>query len=89
MILGQRTDISSVEAIQKDLGLDKPVYLQYINFLNDLSPISYHSNDPESYWYLDDEKYTSYSELVGLSDQSLIVLKKPYLRKSYQTKKKC
>jgi len=40
MLLGQRSDISSVEAITKDLGLDQPVAVQYFKFLNDLSPIS-------------------------------------------------
>ena len=36
MLLGQRSDIASVEAIRKDLGLDKPLYTQYISYLNDL-----------------------------------------------------
>jgi len=39
MMLGQRADIASVEAINRDLGLDKPLTLQYLNFLNDLSPV--------------------------------------------------
>ena len=58
MLLGQRSDVSSVEAITKDLGLDKPLTGQYFNFLNDLSPISYHNfNNPESYWYFNDSDY--------------------------------
>lgn len=88
MMMGQRTDISSVQAIRKDLGLDKPLITQYFNFLNDLSPLSYHALDPSDYWYLDSEKYDSYVTLLSFTDDDVLVLKKPYLRKSYQTKRK-
>ncbi|NTV83235.1 MAG: ABC transporter permease, partial [Bacteroidales bacterium] len=87
MMLGQRADISSVEAIHKDLGLDKPISTQYFNFLNDLSPVSLHNNnDPESYWYLSAEKYSPYIKMLSIKNTSL-VLKMPYLRKSYQTRR--
>jgi peptide/nickel transport system permease protein len=87
MMLGQRADISSIEAIHKDLGLDKPLTVQYLNFLNDLSPVSFHNNkDPESYWYLNREKYSPYQKLASFGKISM-VLKIPYLRKSYQTKR--
>lgn len=87
MMLGQRADISSVEAIHKDLGLDKPITTQYFNFLNDLSPVSFHNNnDPEKYWYLSAEKYSPYIKLLSIKNTSL-VLKMPYLRKSYQTRR--
>jgi peptide/nickel transport system permease protein len=87
MMLGQRADISSVEAIHKDLGLDKPLHIQYFNFLNDLSPLSLHNNkDSESYWYLNPGKYSPYLKIISISSTSL-VLKMPYLRKSYQTKR--
>ncbi|MCF8227830.1 MAG: ABC transporter permease [Bacteroidales bacterium] len=87
MMLGQRADVSSVENIRKDLGLDQALYIQYVNFINDLSPVSYHTNDPESSWYLNDEKYAPYTSLIGLSDNASIILKKPYLRRSYQSKR--
>lgn len=87
MMLGQRADISSVEAIHKDLGLDKPLLTQYFNFLNDLSPLSLHNNkDTESYWYLNPGKYSPYLKIFSIKSTSL-VLKMPYLRKSYQTKR--
>jgi len=87
MMLGQRADISSVEAIHKDLGLDKPLMTQYLNFLNDISPVSVHNNqNPENYWYLNPEKYSPYLKLFSIKKTSL-VLKMPYLRKSYQTKR--
>jgi peptide/nickel transport system permease protein len=88
MMLGQRADITSVEAINKDLGRDKPLLTQFFNYLNDLSPISIHNYiNKNSYWYLDKTKYTSAVNLVRFSDREVIVLKKPYLRKSYQSKR--
>jgi peptide/nickel transport system permease protein len=87
MMLGQRADISSVDAIHKDLGLDKPLLSQYLNFLNDISPISAHNNNnPENYWYLSPEKYSPYLKLLH-TGKTTIVMKMPYLRKSYQTRR--
>ncbi|MEE4176591.1 MAG: ABC transporter permease, partial [Bacteroides sp.] len=84
MMLGQRADMASVEAIQRELGLDRPVMMQYLNYLNDLSPISVHNQqEPESFFYLDKEKYDA-AKLVSAGKYSL-VLKKPYLRRSYQS----
>ena len=87
MLLGQRADISSVEAIKKDLGLDKPLYLQYLNFINDLSPVSVHNvADPDSYWYLNRSKYPDAHILFHFKNDA-VVLKTPYLRRSYQSKR--
>ena len=80
MMLGQRADISSVEAIHKDLGLDKPLITQYANFLNDLSPVSFHNNKDESYWYLSPEKYSPYLK-SGEHSKTSLILKVPYLQK--------
>jgi len=89
MMLGQRADISSIEAINKDLGLDKSLTTQYLGFLNDLSPISFHNTaNTESYWYLDSLKYSSSIKLLSFSKQHSLVFKKPYLRRSYQSKRK-
>lgn len=77
MLLGQRADISSVEAIKKDLGLDKPPLMQYFHYLNDLSPVSIHNTMDA------DRKGIT---LAAVSDWRL-VLKKPYLRRSYQSKR--
>jgi len=88
MMLGQRADITSVEAINKDLGRDKPLLTQFFNYLNDLSPVSIHNAvDKDSYWYLDRSKYSSAVKLVKFSAQDVLVIKKPYLRKSYQSKR--
>lgn len=86
MLMGQRSDVASLEAIREDLGLNRSKGLQYVKYLNDLSPISYHSLDSSSYFYLDDSKYAPYSSIIK-SDQHSVVLKYPYLRRSYQSKK--
>lgn len=86
MMLGQRADIASVEAINKDLGRDKSLTTQFFNYLNDLSVLSLHNvKDKDNYWYLDDSKY-NYVKLLTISNSAL-VLKHPYLRRSYQSKR--
>ncbi|HOI86920.1 MAG TPA: ABC transporter permease [Lentimicrobium sp.] len=88
MMLGQRADIASVEAINRELGLDQPLLVQYAGFLNDLSPVSFHSvADPASMWYPDPGKYAPFTALLSTGD-ARIILKKPYLRRSYQSQRK-
>jgi peptide/nickel transport system permease protein len=88
MMLGQRADIATVEAINKDLGRDKPIITQYLNFLNDLSPLSIHNReDKTSYWYLDKEKYGNPVSLIKVGT-GVLALKIPYLRRSYQSNRK-
>lgn len=89
MMLGQRADQVSIDAINKDLGRDKPLTTQFFMYLNDLSPISVH--DPvnkQHYLYLNPDKYSSYTRLFPVSHSKIIVLKYPYLRRSYITKRK-
>ncbi|MFC2093712.1 ABC transporter permease, partial [Bacteroidota bacterium] len=33
MLLGQRADVASVEAVREELGLNKPLYVQYFKFI--------------------------------------------------------
>jgi len=88
MVLGQRTDVISLENIRNDLGLNRSAFMQYIKYLNDLSPVSVHNySDSKSYFYLDKSKYSSYYELLKISKSKEIVLKLPYLRRSYQNKR--
>jgi peptide/nickel transport system permease protein len=88
MMMGQRADIASIEAIQRDLGLDRPLRVQYLNFLNDLSPLSwYNRHNEESFWYLDPNKYESFLVLVPTGSEGVLLLKKPYLRRSYQSRR--
>jgi len=86
IILGQRANKEQVEAIHKDLGLDLPILTQYFLYLNDLSPLSIHtSEDRTSHWFYDTEKYTGFT-LIPLGNKQ-VVLKMPYLRRSYITKR--
>lgn len=86
MLMGQRSDISSIETITRELGLDKPAGIQYLMFLNDLSPISINNVvDNKSTWYYNKEKLNSI-KLITWSNSALL-LKVPYLRTSYQSKR--
>lgn len=86
MIMGQRSDIETEAAIRKEMGLDLPVGIQYLAYLNDISPVSYHkTKDTESFFFLDDNDY-QYVRIVSF-DESALVLKKPFLRRSYQSKR--
>ncbi len=82
MMLGQREDSEQLAIVKKKYGFDKPISTQYFYYLNDLSPISIHSNDSENYTYLSKGKYT-FSKLFSTKNYSF-VLKYPYLRQSFQ-----
>jgi ABC-type dipeptide/oligopeptide/nickel transport system permease component len=77
MMAGQRTDVSTREAIAKDLGLDKPLSEQFTLYFNDLLPLSVHVDHLEN-----EEKY-EYAKLFSVSGKA-VVLKWPYLRRSFQ-----
>ncbi|MEW6467286.1 MAG: ABC transporter permease [Bacteroidota bacterium] len=88
MMLGQHAEQKLLDAINKDLGRDKPLAVQYLVYLNDLSPISIHDvADPDNHLYLNPKKYTA-TKLFNVSSSKAIVLKYPYLRKSYINKRK-
>jgi peptide/nickel transport system permease protein len=85
MMMGQRSDVASAEAIRHDLGLDRPLFTQFLGYINDVSPISVHKSNSQSYFYFDNTKYKA---LFVISLGSLkVAVKAPYLRRSYQTKR--
>jgi peptide/nickel transport system permease protein len=89
MMAGQRADESTLEQIRSDLGLDRPVHLQYLAYLNELSPLSVH--DPlnaESMVYLEEDKYRGTKVLLRFSSHCVLVLKTPYLGRSFQSRKR-
>lgn len=87
IMLGQRAGKEAVDAIHRDLGTDRPVMEQYANYLNDLSPVSVHNFcNEKSFWYLNPGKYT-WVPLFRLGAEKTFVLKLPYLRRSYITKR--
>ncbi len=86
MLLGQRADEEAVASVRRELGLDLPWIEQYLLYLDDVSPLSLHSaGDEESPFYLDPEKY-DYTRLATVGDVAIVV-KYPYLRRSYQSRK--
>ena len=82
MMLDQREDSEQLLNIKKKYGFDKPILTQYVYYLNDLSPISIHSNSEENYTYLNPDKY-AFVKLFSNSGKT-VVLKYPYLRESFQ-----
>lgn len=82
MMLDQRQDAVQLKSIQQKYGFDKPLYTQYFYYLNDISPVSIHSNSKENYTYLSKKKF-SFQKLFSISNKT-VVLKFPYLRDSFQ-----
>ena len=85
LMMGQRSDQQSLDMIRKELGLNKPKGMQYIKYLNDLSPLSiYNTKDSSSYFFLNPHNYRHFHKLLEAGATAL-VLKYPYLRRSYQS----
>jgi peptide/nickel transport system permease protein len=78
LIIGQRADKQTQENIRKELSLDLPKWKQFLYYLNDVSPLSIYAAE-------DLKKKGIHGITVGGSTK--FVLKLPYLRRSYQTKK--
>jgi len=88
MMLGQRADLNTVEVIRKELGLDKPLYMQYLRYLNDLSPVSFfQEKDHDSYFYRDPEKYRHVKHIFLTDNGFTMVLKAPWLGRSFQSQR--
>jgi len=81
MMLGQNEDSEQLAIVKAKYGFDKPIGKQYLYYLNDLSPVSFHSDSEEDYTFLRDNKYTA-SELFTIGNTTT-VLKFPYLRESF------
>lgn len=79
MVLGQTGDKKTMDNIRKELYLDQPTWKQFLLYVNDISPISIHS-----------KKEIKEKDLQGffIGGDIKIGIKVPYLRRSYQTKKK-
>lgn len=89
LAMGQRVNQKSLDIIHKDMGLDEPVYSRFLLYVNDLSPVSiYNESAIGSHIYLDPEKYTHTIRLLRFSSNRALILKSPYLRRSYQSRKR-
>jgi peptide/nickel transport system permease protein len=79
LMLGQRADAGTLNNIRKDLYLDQPKWKQFVFYLNDVSPISLY-NEKEL-------REKDIRAVAGWGGETKLVLKFPYLRRSYQTRK--
>ena len=87
-IAGERADAETIKEIEHKYHLDLPIHKQYLIFLNNLSPISIHNEvDEDSPIYLDQKEF-SVSKLFSFGDNKTLVLKYPYLNRSYKNQKK-
>lgn len=84
MMLGQRADKESVDAIREELGLDQSLGKQYLDYFNDLLPVSFYdlAKGEERL-----ERVAPYKRIATVGSTA-VVLKAPYLRMSYQSKRK-
>lgn len=81
LTFGQRSDNATVQAKKKELGLDQPLYIQLLIYINDISPMSIHTDLPEN-----KEKY-GYVKIMDVG-QKVLVIKFSYFRESFQSGRK-
>ncbi|MCR9182112.1 MAG: ABC transporter permease [Flavobacteriaceae bacterium] len=82
MMLGQNESPEQIEIVKKKYGFDKPLHTQYLYYLNDLSPLSFHSNMETDYTFLSEGKYSA-TTLFTIGNTT-VVIKAPYFRESFQ-----
>ena len=84
MMLGQRADKESVEAIHEELGMNQSLAKQYVDYLNDLVPISFYDISGGTQKL---DKIGRHLTMATIGTTAVVV-KAPYLRMSYQSKRK-
>src|SRR5688572_9336296 len=78
LVMGQTGDSATQANIRKELYLDQPKWKQFLFYLNDVSPLSYHSEE---------EIKSKNLKGIFIGGEHKLALKLPYLRKSYQTRR--
>src|SRR6266480_4758178 len=78
LVMGQSGDSTTQANIRKELFLDQPKWKQFIFYLNDVSPICFHSKE---------EIQTKHLRGIFIGGNKKVGIKIPYLRKSYQSKR--
>lgn len=82
MMLGQNESPEQIEMVKKKYGFDKPLHTQYLYYLNDLSPLSFHSGIENDYTFLAQGKYSATP--LFIIGNTMVVIKIPYFRESFQ-----
>ncbi len=78
MVIGQRADAATQENIRKELYLDLPKWKQFLYYLDDVSPLCIHSREQ-----IRDKQLQG----VFWGERLQLGIKKPYLRRSYQSRR--
>jgi ABC-type dipeptide/oligopeptide/nickel transport system permease component len=87
MVAGQKITPELIQAIERNLNLDLPIIQRFGIYLNDISPVSVHNEaDETSRIFLDESKY-SYTKLFPVGGENALVIKAPYLNRSFQSKR--
>ena len=81
MMMGQNESEEQLNALRIKYGFDQSLGTQYLYFINDLSPLSFHSTQPQDFTY-DNGKYTGVS--MFFIGETELQIKWPYLRESFQ-----
>lgn len=78
LVMGQTGDSATQANIKRELYLDQPKWKQFLFYLNDISPLSFHTTEE-----------IQKKDLKGffIGGEKKFAIKVPYLRTSYQTKK--
>ncbi|MEN7548049.1 ABC transporter permease [Rapidithrix thailandica] len=82
MMAGPQSNNRIREKIRTEMGLDQPLSMQFLHYLNDLSPLSVHRHSPEA-----QHKY-NYTPLASWGSERVFVLKRPFLRRSFQSNRR-
>lgn len=84
LMAGQRTDQLTLEQIRSELGLDQPAALQYLHYLNDLSPLGYYNTvEVRSFFYYDEDHYGKSVFKLSTGNNHALVAKRPFLGRSF------
>lgn len=79
LTFGQRADIETMESKRAEFGLNQPLHIQLLLYLNDISPIAVLQVNE-----FNQLKY-NYKRLLPIGKEKALVLKAPYLRESFQS----
>lgn len=82
MMLDQNESAEQLARVKAKYGFDQPLATQYLYYLNDLSPISWHSFQPNQYTSRSSGKYHA-ARIVATSNGEWVI-KTPYLRESFR-----
>jgi peptide/nickel transport system permease protein len=78
LVIGQRADAATQDNIRRELYLDQPRWKQFLFYLDDVSPVSINSRSEIGQKGL---------KGIFIGGNTVLALKWPYLRRSYQSKR--